>query len=111
MNTFSPDVFGEELATILDGLLRVQAHEADGFSGAPVPLLSSFTRPTGTSWYEADMLTRHYHMLGISLHLAIQKDAELAALFAAKQASERPALSMLDVRRMLHERWAAQALE
>ena len=112
---FSSDVFGEDLAEILDGLLRVQECDNAGYAGAPVPLLSTFTKPTGISWYEADMLTRHYHMVGISWHLAMQRDAEFAALFAEKRSAdgavvERPARSMLDARTMLHERWAAQNL-
>ncbi len=48
--TFSPEMFGEDLAAILDGLLRVQQMDAAEMASAPVPLLSPFATPTGTSW-------------------------------------------------------------
>jgi hypothetical protein len=108
-STFSPEVFGEELAEILDGLLRVQESDNAGFEGVPTPFLSIFATPSGVSWYEADMLTRHYHMIDISVRFAM-KDPEFAELFAEKQRADgsvRPALSMLDVHRMLFERWTA----
>ena len=108
--TFSAEMFGEDLASILDGLLRIQKSDAAEMASAPVPLLSPFATPTGASWYEADMLTRHYHMIGNLVTLSLQKDAELSALLAEKRSAdgtviERPALYMLDVRRMLHERY------
>jgi hypothetical protein len=105
--TFSPEMFGEDLAAILDGLLRVKHMNAAEMASAPVPLLSPFATPAVTSWYEADMLTRHYHMICNLFILNLQKDAELGALFAEKRSAdgtvvERPALYMIDVRRMLH---------
>jgi hypothetical protein len=106
--TFSTVVFGVELAPILDGLLRVQATDNAGFVrlGTTLPFIGAFTRPTGCSWYEADMLTRHYYACGISLYCAMQSDAALAALFAPKPRAGRPnTLTMHDVRQMLHERW------
>ena len=111
--TFSAEMFGEDLAPILDALLRIQKSDAAEMASAPVPLLSPFTTPTGASWYEADLLTRHYHMIGNLFVLSLQKDAELSALLAEKRRSTddgtvvvaRPALSMLDVRHMLHERY------
>jgi hypothetical protein len=108
--TFSPEMFGEDLAAILDGLLRVQQMDAAEMANAPVPLLSPFATPTGTSWYEADMLTRHYHMIGNLFILALQKDPELGALLAEKRSAdgtvvERPVLYMIDVRRMRYERY------
>jgi hypothetical protein len=108
--TFSTVVFGVELAPILDGLLRVQATDNAGFARlgttTTLPFIGAFTRPTGCSWYEADMLTRHYYTCGISLHCALQSDEALAALFAPKPSAGRPnPLTMHDVRQMLHERW------
>jgi hypothetical protein len=73
-------MFGEELAAILDGLLRVQTSDSAEMADAPVPLLSLFATPTGTTWYKADMLNHHYHMIGNLFILALQKDAELGAL-------------------------------
>jgi hypothetical protein len=102
--TFDSTIFGTELATILDALLRVQDIDSAGFATAPTPLLGAFTRPSGTSWYEADALTLQYHRCGISLHISRFHDAELAAIFAPT--TERPyGLSMTDVRSMLKNRY------
>ena len=102
--TFSRDLFGEDLARLLDALLRVQARDVEGFEQAPLPLLAPFATPSGDSWYEADLLTRHYYTVApISWKFAMQTDPDIAALFAARGVS--PVLSPLDVRRMLHERW------
>ena len=98
MNAFSPEVFGADLAPILDCLLRIQALDAAGFVCAPLPLLSPFSKPVGNSWYEADMLTCHYYVCDISLRIAMQ-DPEIVAIFRG--------LTMLDVRRLLHTRWLA----
>ncbi len=67
-----------------------------------------FARPTGCSWYGANMLTQHYYACGIPLYSAMQSDAALAAVFAVKPHSGRPnALTMHKVRQLLHERWLA----
>jgi hypothetical protein len=102
--TFSRDLFGEDLARLLDALLRVQARDVEGFEQAPLPLLTPFAMPSGDSWYEADLLTRHYYTVApISWQFAIQTDPDIAALFAARGVA--PVLSPFDVRRTLHERW------
>jgi hypothetical protein len=101
---FSRDLFGEDLARLLDALLRVQARDVEGFEQAPLLLLAPFATPSGDSWYEADLLTRHYYTVApISWQFAMQTDPDIAALFAARGVA--PVLSPLDVRRMLHERW------
>ena len=104
MSTFSARVFGDKLASILDALLVVQAEESAQFASGPVPLLWLFTSPTGESWYEADMLTRHYMSIDISLRIAMQKDANITKVFARDDV-EGAYLSMLDVRQMLQARW------
>ncbi len=64
---FSAAVFGPKLAANLDALHTVQQKNSEHFALAPLPFLGLFTVPVGDLWYEADMLTRHYHALDISL--------------------------------------------
>ncbi len=110
-SSFSPTVFGTELAKILNALLAVQALDTASFGSAPVPLLGLFTEPTGFSWYEADMLTRHYHALNISVQLALANNLVpgMVEIFAEKRDPDgnvtRPALTLLAVRQMLHKHW------
>ena len=104
MPTFSAKVFGDKLASILDALLAVQADDSAQFAAGPLPLLSLFTIPTGESWYEADMLTRHYLSIDISVRTAMQKDANIAKVFA-KDDADGVYFTMLDVRQMLLARW------
>ena len=106
MPTFSVRVFGDKLATILDALLTVQASDSAQFATGPQPyqqMLGLFTTPTGESWYEADMLTRHYFAVDITLRIAMQ-DANMAKIFANDDV-DGAYLSMLDVRQMLQARW------
>ena len=105
MPTFSVKVFGEKLALILDLMLAVQDKDSAFYhASAPVPLLGLFTTPTGESWYEADMLTRHYHALDISLRIALQNDADMQNIFTCDDSGAF--LSTLDVRQMLQRRYA-----
>ena len=107
MPTFSAKVFGEKLAAILDALLAVQAKDSAQYASGPQPihtLLGLFTAPTGESWYEADMLTRHFFAVDISLRVALQ-DADIAKAFANDDVAGAY-LTMFDVRQMLQARWS-----
>lgn len=110
---FDADLFGAELASLLDGLQRVQDRDTASFpSGAPLVLAHAcmFTRPTGRSWNEADALTLHYQRFDLSVHDAVRPghggDHALAAMLAPSQAHPK-GLTTVDVRAMLHARYVA----
>jgi hypothetical protein len=65
---FTPTVFGPELARILSTLAAVQVEESKRYNRVEsLPLMGIFTNPVGTSWFEADMLTRHFYANHASL--------------------------------------------
>ena len=106
MPTFSAKVFGDKLAAILDTLLAVQTKDSAQYASGPQPIqtmLGLFTSPTGESWYEADMLTRHFFAVDYSLRIALQ-DADIAQAFTNEDV-DGAYLTMFDVRQMLQARW------
>ena len=93
---FSPSVFGPVLARALDGLLAVQAYDAQFYASSPVETIalcgSLCLQPRGDGFYEADQLSRHYYTAGLT-PVALNQIPGLADALGG--------LSVLDIRRML----------
>ena len=99
---FSASVFGPALARALDGLLAVQAHDAELYKSSPVEKVALCgalcLRPRGDDFYAADQLSRHYYASSLVPVAFVQIPGLADALGG---------LNALDIRRMLKERWEA----
>ena len=108
---FSEEIFGQQLASILTMLAAIQAEESKAFYRHDhMPLLGVFTTPTGASWFEADMLTRHFYAGRMGLDAALAQDL----IPGAREVFEwRPregiGISMVQVRHMLLSRFVEMA--
>ena len=105
-SVFSPEVFGKELARALDGLLAVLALDAQSFKSSPVETVelcgSMCLEPSGDDFFAADQLSRHFYTAGnASIHMAHIKLPGLAEAIGD--------LNVLDIRKMLKERYASRA--
>jgi len=101
--SFSPTLFGLELARILNMLAALQAEESRRFNRLERhPLMAIFTNPVGTSWFEADMLTRHFYANRGALETLLTADCVPGArdVFDWRD-GEGAGLTMLQVRQML----------
>ena len=58
---FSAETFGEELARLLDALYAIE-QRGHSFNTSTEPYRGLFALPTGTSFYEADQLTRRFYL-------------------------------------------------
>lgn len=108
--SFSPTVFGVDLARVLDVLIAIQADESKRFNRQEhMPLLGIFTNPSGT-WFEADMLTRHFYAGQMALDVALARDAVPGAREAFEwQQQEGAGITMLQVRQLLLMRYVEMA--
>jgi hypothetical protein len=93
---FSPSVFGPALARALDGLLALQAHDAQLYASSPIETValcgSLCLQPPGNDFYAADQLSRHYYSAGV-LPVAFDQVPGLKEAMGG--------LNMLEIRRML----------
>ena len=108
---FAPSIFGTELAHLLNTLAAVQSEESKRFTRHEhMPLMAVFTNPVGTSWFEADMLTRHFYANQASLESLLASDCVPGAreTFEWRQ-GEGPGLTMLQARQMLLSRFVEVA--
>jgi hypothetical protein len=100
---FSPSVFGPALARALDGLLSLQAHDAQMFASSPIETValcgSMCLQPPGNDLYAADQLSRHYYTAGV-LPVAFDQVPGLKEAMGG--------LIMLEFRRMLRAMWEAR---
>ena len=106
---FSEEMFGPQLSAILTMLATIQAEESKKFYRHVTdntPLLGVFTTPTGTSWFEADMLTRHFYAGRVGLNAALAQDLVPGAreLFGWRPEGQWR-VSMAKVRNMLLSRF------
>jgi hypothetical protein len=108
---FAPAIFGSELAHILNTLAALQAEESKRFTRHEhMPLMATFTHPVGTSWFEADMLTRHFYANQASLESLLASDCVSGARETFEwRAREGLGLSMLQARQMLLSRFVEVA--
>lgn len=108
--SFSPVVFGTSLARILDLLAAIQTEESKRFNRQDhMPLLGIFTNPSGT-WFEADMLTRHFYAGQMGLDVALAQDLVPGAREAFEwQQGSGSGVTMLQVRQMLLMRYVEMA--
>ena len=108
---FAPTIFGPELAHILNTLAALQAEESKRFNRHEhMPLMATFTNPVGTSWFEADMLTRHFYANQASLESLLASDCVPGAREALEwRAREGLGLTMLQARQMLLSRFVEVA--
>lgn len=109
--TFSSAVFGEDLSRILDILTVIQTEESKRFNReGGIPLIGIFTNPTGTSWFEADMLTRHFYAGEMALKDTLQHDIVPGARDAFEWTEATGmGITMLQVRQMLLSRYVEMA--
>jgi len=108
---FAPTIFGSELAHILNTLAAVQAEESKRFNRLEHrPLMATFTNPVGTSWFEADMLTRHFYANQDSLEALLASDCVPGARETFEwRPREGLGLTMLQTRQMLLSRFVEVA--
>jgi hypothetical protein len=109
--SFAPTIFGPELARILNTLAALHVEESKRYNRMEnLPLMGVFTNPVGTSWFEADMLTRHFYANHASLESLLACDCVPGAREALEwHQGEQPALSMLQTRQMLLARFVEVA--
>lgn len=109
--TFPATLFGQELAKALNVLAALQAEESRRFNRVERhPLMAIFTSPVGTSWFEADMLTRHFYANRGSLECLLADDCVPGAREAFEwREGEGAGLTMLQVRQMLLSRFVEVA--
>lgn len=109
--SFAPTIFGPELARILNTLAAVHVEESKRYNKMEnLPLMGVFTNPVGTSWFEADMLTRHFYANHASLESLLSCDCVPGAREALEwHQGEAVALSMLQTRQMLLARFVEVA--
>jgi hypothetical protein len=109
--SFAPTIFGPELARILNTLAAVHVEESKRYNRMEnLPLMGVFTNPVGTSWFEADMLTRHFYANHASLESLLACDCVPGAREALEwHQGEQAALSMLQTRQMLLARFVEVA--
>jgi hypothetical protein len=102
-SVFCPSVFGPALARALDGLLALQAHDAQMYASSPIETValcgSMCLRPPGNEFYAADQLSRHYYAVGV-LPVAFDQVPGLKEAMGG--------LNMLEIRRMLRAMWEAR---
>ena len=109
--SFAPTIFGPELARILNTLAAVHVEESKRYNRMEnLPLMGVFTNPVGTSWFEADMLTRHFYANHASLESLLACECVPGAREALEwHQGEQVALSMLQTRQMLLARFVEVA--
>ena len=103
---FSNNVFGMELARALDMLYAYQSGTQSA-DAEYLPLCGFFSVPNGTSFYEADALTRWFVENPTALRslLVWKPEARAAVGWSAGRGMHDV---MLDVRAQLHERMKTQ---
>jgi hypothetical protein len=108
---FAPSIFGTELAHLLNTLAAVQSEESKRFTRHEhMPLMAVFTNPVGTSWFEADMLTRHFYANQASLESLLASDCVPGARETFEwRPGDGPGLTMLQARQMLLARFVEVA--
>jgi len=108
---FTPSIFGPELARVLNTLAAVQVEESKRYNRVEsLPLMGIFTNPVGTSWFEADMLTRHFYANHASLEALLACDCVPGACETFEWRPGDPAgPTMLRVRQMLLARFVEVA--
>ena len=109
--SFSAEVFGQDLSQILNVLIVIQNEESKQFNReGGVPLIGIFTNPTGTSWFEADMLTRHFYSGEMALKDTLAHDLVPGARGAFEWTETGGmGVTMLRVRQMLLSRYMEMA--